>query len=179
MAGDPTERRHTANNPDRAVYLLVGGNRLSDTSQSVGYVDVIKTSGQTTTTINSRTIGTNQTNGRSCPRDDASCGLTFRNADGDVTATPLANVSGFAGATAAARLVRLLVSQRYRLAITDGTLVVDESGIVQPTSALRSRRSATTSRCSPALTWPPTTATATATRSRSPGSRPMGSTRPR
>ncbi|MDB9279556.1 hypothetical protein PN416_08535 [Halorubrum ezzemoulense] len=47
-----------------------------------------------------------------------------------MTATSLANVSGFAGATAAARLVRPLVSQRYRLAITDATLVVDESGIV-------------------------------------------------
>ncbi|MDB2252155.1 hypothetical protein PM033_10235 [Halorubrum ezzemoulense] len=161
------------------AYLLVGGNRLSDTGQSVGYVDVIKITAQTTITINTRTIGTNQTNGRSCTRDDASCGLTFRNADGDVTATSLANVSGFAGATAAARLVRPLVSQRYRLAITDGTLAVDGSGIVQPTSAWRIRRSTTTSRCSPASTWPPSTATATATRSRSPGSRPTGLTGPR
>ncbi|MDB2263713.1 hypothetical protein PM025_06075 [Halorubrum ezzemoulense] len=53
-----------------------------------------------------------------------------------MTATSLANVSGFAGATAAARLVRPLVSQRYRLAITDGTLVVDESGIIQPTEVV-------------------------------------------
>ncbi|OYR81892.1 hypothetical protein DJ84_11875 [Halorubrum ezzemoulense] len=53
-----------------------------------------------------------------------------------MTATSLANVSGFAGATAAARLVRPLVSQRYRLAITDATLVVDESGIIQPTEVV-------------------------------------------
>ncbi|MDB2269819.1 hypothetical protein PN416_08540 [Halorubrum ezzemoulense] len=49
------------------AYLLVGGNRLSDTGQSVGYVDVIKITAQTTITINTRTIGTNQPTGGAVP----------------------------------------------------------------------------------------------------------------
>jgi hypothetical protein len=133
IAGDPIDIRHAADNTDGAAYLLIGGNRLSDTGQSVGFLDVVKITGQTTT-INTRTIGTSQTNVQSCARDDVSCDLTFRNGDGNVTATSLEGLDSFAGATAAEGLARPLVPQRYRLAITDGSFVVDDSGIVTPTA---------------------------------------------
>ena len=133
IAGDPIEIRHAADNTDGAAYLLIGGNRLSDTGESVGFLDVVKISGQTTT-INTRTIGTNQTNVQSCARDDVSCDLTFRNGDGDVTATSLDGLDSFAGGTGAEGLARPLVPQRYRLAITNGSFVVDDSGVVTPTA---------------------------------------------
>ena len=94
---------------------------------------MVKITGQTTT-INTRTIGTSQTNVQSCARDDVSCDLTFRNGGGNVTATSLEGLDSFAGATAAEGLARPLVPQRYRLAITDGSFVVDDSGIVTPTA---------------------------------------------
>ena len=136
VAGDPIEIRHTAENPDPdgEAYLLVGGNRLSDTGQSVGFVDVVKITDQTTTTINTRTIGTNQTNIQSCASENVSCDLTFRNGDGNGNETNIENLTAFAGATGAEGLARPLVPQRYRLAITNGTFVVDDSGIVTPTA---------------------------------------------
>ncbi|EMA67345.1 BGTF surface domain-containing protein [Halorubrum kocurii] len=133
VAGDPVRIRYTADNSDGGVYLLVGGNRLSDTGESVGFVDVLKISGSSETTINTRTIGTNQTNVQSCARDDVSCDLEFRDEDGDVVADGLDNLSAFSGATGAEGLARPLVPQRYRLAITNGTFVVEDSGTVTPT----------------------------------------------
>ncbi|GAA0531513.1 hypothetical protein GCM10008994_02720 [Halorubrum ejinorense] len=125
-AGDQVEIRHA--NPDGPAYLLIGGNRLTDTGQSVGFVDVIKLDGQTTTTINTRTIGTDATNVESCA--NTTCDLEFRDENGNLVAE---NLSELSSATGAGGLARPLVPQRYRLAITNGTFVVDDSGVVTPT----------------------------------------------
>jgi hypothetical protein len=132
VAGDPIEISHTFDNPDGPAYLLIGGNRLSDTGEPVGFVDVVKLTGQTTT-INTRTIGTDATNVNSCA--NATCDLEFRDEDGNVVAESLDDLSAFSGATGAGGLARPLVPQRYRLAITNGTFVVDDAGVVTPTAA--------------------------------------------
>ena len=131
VAGDPVRIRYTADNPDGNAYLLIGGNRLSDTGKSVGFVDVVKISGAGETTINTRTLGTDDTNVNSCSREDTSCDLSFVDGNGD----PIENLSSVRGATGAGELARPLVPQRYRLAITNGTFVVDESGVVTPTES--------------------------------------------
>ena len=127
VAGDPVEIRHAFDNPDGPTYLLIGGNRLTDTGQSVGFVDVVKISGQTTT-INTRTIGTDATNVDSCA--NTTCDLEFRDENGNLVAE---NLSELSSATGAGGLARPLVPQRYRLAITNGTFIVDDSGVVTPT----------------------------------------------
>ena len=132
VAGDPIEVRYTADNPGEDEYLLIGGNRLSDTGKTVGFVDVLKITGSSETTINTRTLGTDASNVKSCSRDDVSCDLEFRDEDGDPIANGLDNRSAFSGATGAGGLARPLVPQRYRLAITDGTFVVEDSGAVTP-----------------------------------------------
>ncbi|TKX86281.1 hypothetical protein EXE43_09255 [Halorubrum sp. SS5] len=132
VAGDPIEISHTFDNPDGPAYLLIGGNRLSDTGEPVGFVDVVKLTGQTTT-INTRTIGTDASNVESCA--NATCDLEFRDENGDVVAESLADLSAFTGATGAGGLARPLVPQRYRLAITNGTFVVSDDGVVTPTAA--------------------------------------------
>ncbi|QKG92793.1 hypothetical protein HPS36_07985 [Halorubrum salinarum] len=132
VAGDPIEISHTFDNPDGPAYLLIGGNRLSDTGEPVGFVDVIKLTGQTTT-INTRTIGTDATSANSCA--NATCDLEFRDENGDVVAESLDDLSAFSGATGAGGLARPLVPQRYRLAITNGTFVVSDDGVVTPTAA--------------------------------------------
>ena len=130
-AGDPVEIRHAvdASEGDTA-YLLVGGNRLTDSGGTVGYVDVLKV-GDGSTTINTRLLGTNETDVRSCSDDGVSCDLEFKNEDGEVVADSLANLSGV-GATGAGGLARPLVPERYRLAITNGTFIVRDSGAVDP-----------------------------------------------
>ena len=130
VAGDPVRIRYTAENPDGEAYLLVGGNRLTDTGQSVGFVDVLKISGTSETTINTRTLGTDASNVESCA--NAECDLEFRDEDGNVVSE---NLSGLPSATGAGGLARPLVPQRYRLAITDGAFVVDDSGVVTPTES--------------------------------------------
>ena len=130
VAGDPVEIRYTTDGP---TYLLIGGNRLSDTGESVGFVDVVKISGTSETTINTRTIGTDASNVESCGLESTSCDLTFVDEDGEPIANGLDNLSEFSGATGAGGLARPLVPHRYRLAITNGTFVVDDSGIVTPT----------------------------------------------
>ncbi|MYL15667.1 hypothetical protein GLW36_03255 [Halorubrum terrestre] len=134
VAGDPIEIVHGYDNPDGPAYLLVGGNQISNTGQTVGFVDVIKITG-TSTTINTRLIGTEKTNVKSCGLDEVSCDLEFRDANGDLVADSLSNLTGSSGATGAGGLVRPLVPQRYRLAITDGTFTIDNSGVVTPTAA--------------------------------------------
>ena len=130
VAGDPVEIRYTTDGP---TYLLIGGNRLSDTGKSVGFVDVVKISGTSETTINTRTIGTDASDVESCGLESTSCDLKFIDEDGEPIANGLDNLSEFSGATSAGGLARPLVPQRYRLAITNGTFVVDDSGIVTPT----------------------------------------------
>ncbi|MDB9234795.1 hypothetical protein [Halorubrum ezzemoulense] len=136
VAGDPIEIAYGYNNPDPdgAAYLLVGGNQISNTGQTVGFVDVIKISGSTTT-INTRLIGTEKTNVQSCALEEVSCDIEFRDTNGDPIADSLSNLTASSGATGASGLVRPLVPQRYRLAITDGTFTVDDSGVVTPTAA--------------------------------------------
>jgi len=131
-AGDPVEIRHVigASGNDSA-YLLIGGNRLTDSGGTVGFVDVVKASGGSTT-INTRLLGTNESNVESCSDPATNCDLEFRNEDGDVIAKSLANLSGAAGATGATGLARPLAPQRYRLAVTNGTFIVRDSGAVDP-----------------------------------------------
>ncbi|KOX97768.1 BGTF surface domain-containing protein [Halorubrum tropicale] len=132
VAGDPVRIRYTADNPDGAEYLLIGGNRLSDTGKTVGFVDVVKISGTSETTINTRTIGTDASNVESCGLEGTTCDLEFVDESGDTVAE---NLSALSGATGAGGLARPLVPQRYRLAITNGTFIVDDSGVVTPAAA--------------------------------------------
>ena len=126
VAGDPIEIRHTANDED--TYLLIGGNRLTDTGESVGFVDVVKTSGSETT-INTRTLGTDASNVESCGSSAVECDLEFLDEDGSVVAE---NLSELSSATGAGGLPRPIVPQRYRLAITNGTFIVEDSGQITP-----------------------------------------------
>ncbi|QAU13482.1 hypothetical protein EKH57_12600 [Halorubrum sp. BOL3-1] len=129
IAGDPVEIRHAVDASDGdEAYLLIGGNRLTDTRQSVGFVDVVRVSGSETM-INTRTLGTNATNVESCGTPEVDCDLEFRNEDGDVIAE---NLSELPGATGAGGLPRPIAPQRYRLAITNGTFVVEDAGQVTP-----------------------------------------------
>ena len=132
VAGDPVRIRYAADNPDGPTYLLIGGNRLSDTGQSVGFVDVVKISGTSETTINTRTLGTDASNVESCGLEDTTCDLEFVDESGDTVAE---NLSALSSSTGAGGLARPLVPHRYRLAITNGTFVVDDSGVVTPTES--------------------------------------------
>ncbi|WP_418285575.1 BGTF surface domain-containing protein [Halorubrum sp. DTA46] len=128
-AGDPVEIKHVASAAGNdSAYLLVGGNRLTDSGGTVGFVDVLRVSGSSTT-INTRLIGTTESNVDSCSAANVSCDLEFTNEDGDVIAK---NLSELSGATGAGGLVRPLAPQRYRLAITNGTFIVRNSGAVDP-----------------------------------------------
>jgi hypothetical protein len=132
-AGDPVEIRHVVDaSGDDTAYLLVGGNRLTDEGGTVGFVDVLKVSGSSTT-INTRLLGTNESNVDSCSDAEVSCDLEFKNEDGDVVAGNLTELrTEFSGATGAGGLARPVVPERYRLAITNGTFIVRDSGAVDP-----------------------------------------------
>ncbi|TKX69668.1 BGTF surface domain-containing protein [Halorubrum sp. SP9] len=132
VAGDPIEVSFTAENSDGPTYLLIGGNQLTDTGEPVGFVDVVKISGRTDLTINTRTLGTDASNVESCGLEATSCDLTFVDENGDTVAE---NLSALPSATGAGGLARPLVPQRYRLAITNGTFVVEDSGVVTPTAS--------------------------------------------
>ncbi|ELZ40901.1 hypothetical protein C471_06955 [Halorubrum saccharovorum DSM 1137] len=128
-AGDPVEIRHVVGSSgDDSAYLLIGGNRLTDSGGTVGFVDVVKASGGSTT-INTRLLGTNESNVESCSASGVTCDLEFRDEAGDVIAE---NLSELSGATGAGGLAHPLVPQRYRLAVTNGTFVVRDSGAVDP-----------------------------------------------
>ena len=130
-AGDPVEIRHVVDTSGGdTAYLLVGGNRLTDSGGTVGFVDVLKV-GDGSTTINTRLLGTNESGVKSCSADRVNCSLEFKNEDGDVVADSLANLSGV-GSTGAGGLARPLVPERYRLAITNGTFIVRDSGAIDP-----------------------------------------------
>jgi hypothetical protein len=133
-AGDVVEIRHVAEAPGAdAAYLLVGGNRLTDSGGTVGFVDVLKVEGTKTTTINTRLIGTNESDVDSCSSDGVECDLEFRNEDGDVVAGNLTELrTEYSGATGAGDLARPIVPERYRLAITNGTFIVRDSGAIDP-----------------------------------------------
>ena len=126
VAGDPVEITHNQDGED--TYLLIGGNRLTDTGQSVGFVDVVQMSGSETT-INTRTIGTNESNVESCGISTVDCDIEFVDEDGDVVAE---NLSDLSMASGAGGLSRPIVPQRYRLAITNGTFIVEDSGQITP-----------------------------------------------
>ncbi|MDB9248862.1 hypothetical protein PN419_07525 [Halorubrum ezzemoulense] len=134
VAGDPVDIRYTAGDSSGSKYLLIGGNRLTDTGQPVGYTDVVKLDTDSTNiTLNTRLLGTNAGTGESCRATD--CDLKFVNEDGKEVADSLSELSG---ATGAGGLARPLVPQRYRLAITNGTFVVEEPGVVTPVEAAES-----------------------------------------
>ncbi|MFC7185320.1 BGTF surface domain-containing protein [Halorubrum yunnanense] len=128
IAGDTVEIRY--NDIDEKRYLLIGGNRLTDTGGSVGYTDVVVLqSDSNNVTINTRLLGTDNSTAESCR--EGGCDLDFRDEDGN----PHDNVedlSDLSGATGAGGLARPLVPERYRLAITNGTFVVEEPGVVTP-----------------------------------------------
>lgn len=132
-AGDPVEIRHVVDaSGNDTAYLLVGGNRITDDGGTVGFVDVLKVSGSSTT-INTRLLGTNESNVDSCSDATVTCDLEFRNEDGDAIAGNLTELrTELSGATGAGGLARPLVPQRYRLAVTNGTFIVRESGAVDP-----------------------------------------------
>ena len=128
IAGDTVEIRY--DDIDKKRYLLIGGNRLTDTGESVGYTDVVVLQPDSNNvTINTRLLGTDNSTAESCR--DGGCNLDFRDEDGN----PHDNVedlSDLSGATGAGGLARPLVPERYRLAITNGTFVVEEPGVVTP-----------------------------------------------
>lgn len=130
--GDVVDIRHVASaSGSDTAYLLVGGNRLTDSGGTVGFVDVIKVEGSETT-INTRLIGTNESSVDSCSVTDA-CDLTFKNDDGEVIANSLDELrTNTSLATGAGDLARPIVPERYRLAITNGTFIVRDSGAVDP-----------------------------------------------
>jgi hypothetical protein len=133
IAGDPVNIRYTASNSNGSAYLLIGGNRLTDTGNPVGYTDVVKLGGDFDGTINTRLLGTDAGTAASCRATD--CDLEFVNENGKEVADSLSELSG---ATGAGGLARPLVPQRYRLAITNGTFVVEEPGVVTPVGAAAS-----------------------------------------
>jgi hypothetical protein len=134
IAGDPVDIRYTAGDSSGSKYLLIGGNRLTDTGQPVGYTDVVKLDPDSTNiTLNTRVLGTDAGTGESCRTAD--CDLEFVNENGEEVADSLSELSG---ATGAGGLARPLVPQRYRLAITNGTFVVEEPGVVTPVEAAES-----------------------------------------
>ncbi|WP_435073969.1 BGTF surface domain-containing protein [Halorubrum sp. HHNYT27] len=133
-AGDVVEIRHVASaSGNDTAYLLVGGNRLTDSGGTIGFVDVLKVRDTRSTTINTRLIGTNESTVDSCSADGVNCSLEFKDEDGDVIATTLTELrSEFSGATGAGDLARPVDPERYRLAITNGTFIVRDSGAVDP-----------------------------------------------
>ena len=133
IAGDPVNIRYTASNSNGSAYLLIGGNRLTDSGKSIGYTDVVKLDGDFDGTINTRLLGTDEGPAASCRETD--CDLKFVNENGKEVADSLSKLRG---ATAAGGLARPLVPQRYRLAITNGTFIVEEPGVVTPAEAAAS-----------------------------------------
>ena len=132
-AGDPVKIRHIVDTSENdTAYLLVGGNRLTDSGGTVGFVDVLKVSGDSTT-INTRLIGTRESNVASCSFADISCDLKFKDENGDVVAESLRGLRAeLPSATGAGGLARPLVPERYRIAITGGTFIIRDSGAVDP-----------------------------------------------
>ncbi|AZQ15675.1 BGTF surface domain-containing protein [Halorubrum sp. PV6] len=130
-AGDPVEIRHVADaSGDDTAYMLVGGNRLTDSGGTVGFVDVLKVTGSSTV-INTRLMGTDESNVDSCA--NVTCDLTFKNNDGEVIAENLSALHNERSiATGAAGLARPLAPERYRLAVTNGTFIVRDNGAVDP-----------------------------------------------
>ncbi|MBP1922214.1 hypothetical protein J2751_001220 [Halorubrum alkaliphilum] len=125
IAGDPVDISFSASGED--TYLLIGGNRLTDSGKSVGFVDVLKSdSGEP---INTRTLGTEESNVESCGDPDVSCDIELLDEDGEIIAESLGN---FPGATGAGGLARPIVPQRYRLAISNGTFIEQDSGHITP-----------------------------------------------
>ena len=133
IAGDTVNIRYTAGNSNGSAYLLIGGNRLTDSGNPVGYTDVVKLGSDFDGTINTRLLGTDEGTAASCRQAD--CDLEFLNENGKEVADSLSELSG---ATGAGGLARPLVPQRYRLAITNGTFVVEEPGVVTPAEAAAS-----------------------------------------
>ena len=130
-AGDPVEIRHVADaSGDDTAYMLVGGNRLTDSGGTVGFVDVLKVTGSSTV-INTRLIGTGVSNVDSCAKVE--CNLTFKNDNGQVIAENLSELQRERPiATGAGGLVRPIAPERYRLAITNGTFIARDNGAIDP-----------------------------------------------
>ncbi|MDB2244083.1 hypothetical protein PM076_11420 [Halorubrum ezzemoulense] len=134
IAGDPVNIRYTASNSNGSAYLLIGGNRLTDSGKLVGFTDVVKLD-DFDGTVNTRLLGTAEGTASSCARENTSCDLEFRDQDGDTLDKDLSDLRG---ATGAGGLARPLVPQRYRLAITNGTFMIEDSGAVTPVESAAS-----------------------------------------
>lgn len=129
VTGDPVEIEYTADNTEGPTYLLIGGNRLTDTGKSVGFVDIINVTGSSSgsVTLNTRLLGTDEGPADSC--NNTGCDIEFRDEEGNLVAEGL---EGLPGSTGAGGLPRPLVAQRYRLAVTGDTFVVRDSGVIDP-----------------------------------------------
>ncbi|MFC5135456.1 MULTISPECIES: BGTF surface domain-containing protein [Haloferacaceae] len=143
-AGDLAEVTVSVENGPK--YLLVGGNRLSDSGGPVGFVDVVEVDGEgsVTLTLNTRVAGTGvdyvsvtseEGSATSCAA--TGCSLDFVDEEGESVASGL---GGLPSNTGADGTVRPLAPERYRLSLVDNaTFTVGGDGTVAP--AAESERS--------------------------------------
>ena len=121
-------------------YLLVGGDRQEDATSVTNYVDVWYVTEGTTFTVNTRLLGTDApssrvfSNGVSSYAHDLGAGnapsgtfssLDFETADG----TDIANLTELRDRMRISPLDRPLRPKRYRLLMTNGTVVLRDDGI--------------------------------------------------
>lgn len=135
-AGDPVEFTVLV---EEQAYLLVGGNRLSDSGTSVGFTDVIELEPGDGTrmdvTLNTRVAGTGAEyvsvsgDGTATSCSISGCNLDFIDENGG----DVSSLSELSTATGAGGLVRPLAAERYRLAaVENATFTVTGDGVVSP-----------------------------------------------
>lgn len=136
-AGDPVEFTVLV---EGETYLLVGGNRLSDSGVSVGFTDVIRLNpaggNRMDVTLNTRVAGTGAEyvsvsgDGAATSCSVSSCpGLDFNDENGD----DFGGLSDLSTATGAGGLSRPLATERYQLAaVQNATFTVTDDGVVSP-----------------------------------------------
>ena len=143
-AGDPVEFTVLV---EEETYLLVGGNRLSDSGESVGFTDVIRLEpgeeSRMDVTLNTRIAGTGagyvsaSGGGAATSCSVSSCsGIEFIDENGE----DAGGLSDLSTATGAGGLIRPLETERYRLAaVGNATFTVTGNGVVSPAApAVRS-----------------------------------------
>jgi hypothetical protein len=135
-AGDPVEFTVLV---EEETYLLVGGNRLSDSGASVGFTDVIRLEpgegSRMDVTLNTRVAGTGTEyvsasgNGTATSCSIGGCDLTFTDENGG----DVGGLSDLSTATGAGGLTRPLAAERYQLAaVENATFTVTGKGVVSP-----------------------------------------------
>lgn len=124
---------------EEETYLLVGGNRLSDSGASVGFTDVIRLDpggeSRMDVTLNTRVAGTGAEyvsasgDGEATSCSVGSCDLTFNDENGG----DVSSLSDLSTATGKGGLTRPLATERYRLAaVENATFTVTGDGVVSP-----------------------------------------------